>query len=477
MRLFLINWSGKKLGLIDAARELQKNHQLVYWTCANAAEEVDAAEFPGTILHDHSEALRGEPAKKLAGERFPPPGAGLLNKLYETESTVLTMMNKHFEQKTVSERKYLYWKYVGYWNAAIQKYRPDAVIFPTIPHTAYDFVIYALAKIYNIKTVMMEPIWIGDRMISMNDYIEGPKIFLNKAEPFLEREVALNGVSRDLQDEYASQDNAKKDATTIFVKNIKKQYSGIKSLKIKVRSFWTTITVLKDFSVFTKILTYFFRRFLPNQKTEYESLATPPDFGKKFVYLPLHYQPERNSSPQGGAFVDQILMAETLSAALPEGWLLYVKEHPTQWLFRGPDYFSYRFRGYYRAIVRLKNVRIVPMETNSYELIKRSRAVATIAGTAGWEAVLRRKPVLIFGYPWYRNAPGIFRIWDADSCKSAIEKIKNGFSFPEENIIKYLQVLDKATFHGYIDFDGQKVSKLSSKENSVNLTKAILSQL
>lgn len=477
MRLFFINWSGKDLGLVDVVRELKKNHQIVYWTCANAAEEVDAAEFAGTILHDHFEALRGEPAKELAGEQFSPPSEELLKKLYEAESIVLTMMNKLFEAFSVSERKYLYHSHVKYWNGVLQKYRPEAIIFPTIPHTDYDFVIYALAKIYKIKTVMMEPTWIGDRMVVMNDYIDGPQGFIKITETLRNQKPSLGAVSGDLRGEYESQAAAKQNDTTVFVKNIRKQYSGIKSLKIKARSFWTTITVLKDFSVFIKIFTYFPRRFRPNQKTEYESVAASPDFGRPFVYLPLHYQPERNSSPQGGVFVDQILMAETLSSALPDGWMLYIKEHPTQWFFRGPDYFSYRFRGYYQAMARLKNVRIVPMETSSYELISRSRAVATITGTAGWEAVLRRKPVLIFGYAWYRNAPGIFRIWDAASCRAALEKIKQNFSVSEEEVIKYLQILGKATFRGYIDLDGRKASELSPGENAVNLTSAILSCL
>ncbi|MDP3935324.1 MAG: hypothetical protein Q8Q46_03870 [Candidatus Giovannonibacteria bacterium] len=477
MRLFFINWSGKKLGMMDVVKKIKENHTVLYLTSTDLSN-INKSDFPDTILHDHSEALNGIRAEKLAGENFAPPGEGLLKKMYETESIVLTMMNKHFEEKTVSERKFLYLKYVGYWDAVLQRYRPDAIVFPTTPHTVYDFVIYALAKIYNIKTVMMEPLWIGDRMISMNDYIEGPKIFLDTAEPFLGREAALNGISRDLREEYVSQHDKNKDtAPVMFVKSVKRKYSGVVGLKIKIRSFWTTITVLGDFSVFAKIITYFPRRLRPNQRMEYMSLAAPPDFDKKFVYFPLHYQPERNSSPQGGVFVDQILMAETLSASLPEDWLLYIKEHPTQWLYRGPDYFSYRFMGYYRALAKLKNVRILPLETSARDLTERSEAVATITGTAGWEAILRRKPALIFGYPWYRHAPGVFRIWGVDSCRSALEKIKNGFSFSEEDIIKYLQVLDKATFHGYIDLYGQQVSKLSPKENSINIASEILKQL
>ena len=39
------------------------------------------------------------------------------------------------------------------------------------------------------------------------------------------------------------------------------------------------------------------------------------------------------------------------------------------------------------------------METN-LKLIDKCKAVATITGTSGWEALIRGKPVLHFGYPW-----------------------------------------------------------------------------
>ena len=102
-------------------------------------------------------------------------------------------------------------------------------------------------------------------------------------------------------------------------------------------------------------------------------------------------------------FVDQILMIETLAAALPEGWVLYVKEHPWQMWNNGLNYSSCRYPGYYKKISRLKNTFLVPIEANTFDLIKNCQAVATVTGTAGWEAVLRLKPAIVFGYAWYRE--------------------------------------------------------------------------
>ena len=44
---------------------------------------------------------------------------------------------------------------------------------------------------------------------------------------------------------------------------------------------------------------------------------------------------------------------------------------------------------------------------NTISLIKGSVAVATITGTAGWEALFHGKPVIAFGLAWYRWAQGV----------------------------------------------------------------------
>ena len=34
----------------------------------------------------------------------------------------------------------------------------------------------------------------------------------------------------------------------------------------------------------------------------------------------------------------------------------------------------------------------------------------TAGGTAGWEAVVREKPCLLFGSLWYQDCPEVFKI-------------------------------------------------------------------
>src|SRR3989344_1456017 len=152
MRLFLIQWSGKELGMIDVVKRLQRDYTIAYWVLPNIEKEVDNGEFPSTIFHEHADALQVKPAPDVDVSGFEPPSAQLLEELSTTESVVLTMMNKLLGHLSVTERKRLYYRILGYWSGVFKTHRPDVVIFPLVPHTVYDLVIYDLAKSLGIRT-------------------------------------------------------------------------------------------------------------------------------------------------------------------------------------------------------------------------------------------------------------------------------------------------------------------------------------
>ena len=64
---------------------------------------------------------------------------------------------------------------------------------------------------------------------------------------------------------------------------------------------------------------------------------------------------------------------------------------------------------FFRRLRRLRNVRLVSIDSDTYQLISKSQFVATITGTAGWEAITGGKCALIFGNAWYSDYPGVFR--------------------------------------------------------------------
>ena len=99
-----------------------------------------------------------------------------------------------------------------------------------------------------------------------------------------------------------------------------------------------------------------------------------PDFEKKFIYFPLHYQPELSTSPLAEDFVNQELIVAMISK-MPSDCYLYVKEHPR---------ISYnRSKDFYDKLLSYRNVKLLKEEINSYSLIDNSLAVATATGSVG----------------------------------------------------------------------------------------------
>lgn len=123
-----------------------------------------------------------------------------------------------------------------------------------------------------------------------------------------------------------------------------------------------------------------------------------------FVYMPLHLQPEATTSEFAGDYLDQIRAAEELLIDLPDNWRIIIKENPKQGaFFRDPSFLD-RIENNARLVLAAKAV-------DSAKLIDASAAVATIGGTAGYEAILAGKPCIVFGAAWYQRLPGVVRYY------------------------------------------------------------------
>ena len=83
------------------------------------------------------------------------------------------MMNKRFDWMGVDERKHLYYQMLGYWGPILKKYKPDLIVFTAVPHAVYDYLVYELAQLWNIRTIMFDSTLLGDRYLYMNDFRVG----------------------------------------------------------------------------------------------------------------------------------------------------------------------------------------------------------------------------------------------------------------------------------------------------------------
>ena len=478
MRLFFISWDGKEVGLNDVVARLQKkSFDIVYWTYFSE-KDLDATQFPATIFHSVSDALAGKPARGIDVSNFQPPGSDVIKMFQNTELTVLTMMDKKYERLAVEERKHLYYRLLGYWHEVLQRLKPDAIIFSVLPHEVYDFVVYAIAKKMNIKVILFQPILLTNGWnLILNDYTNESPALRDEMRKQSGTQFSVADLKPDTREHYQKHAENGEDTPPIYTRQVLSLHKGMRLLFIKLRSVWLSLRVHRDLSVLVAVLTYMPRMFLPNLKNEYRRFQSPPDFGEEFIYTTLQYQPEAQTCPQAGVFADQLLMIETLSAALPPGWFVYVKEHPSLWPVRGLKFYHFRYQGYYESIARLKNVKLVPVETDSFQLIRHAKAVATGAGSVGWEALLRSKPVLVFGYPWYQSCEGVCKVTDRVSCRAVLEKIKNGFEISQQKVINFLACVDTVSVEAYFSGFAAGISKIGPRQNTENILRAIETEL
>ena len=139
------------------------------------------------------------------------------------------------------------------------------------------------------------------------------------------------------------------------------------------------------------------------------------------MFFPLHMQPEKTTSAFGGVFEDQYLVVKMLSAATPPDWRVAVKEHPVQLV---PDHIerrNYRDVAYYALLAGMPKVVLLSPAAPYDDLMRYSRANATIAGSIGWESLLLGKAPIVFGKNWYSKCRACLTISSVEECKAAME--------------------------------------------------------
>jgi hypothetical protein len=134
----------------------------------------------------------------------------------------------------------------------------------------------------------------------------------------------------------------------------------------------------------------------------YKSICVPVDKlakVEKYVYFPLHFQPEASTVPLGGIFGDQNLIISYLIDFVPDDCFIVVKEHPAMWhrtkaIENIKNVRSYDF---YSNLNKDDKVLFVDEDVNPYYLINNSQFTVTVSGSVVLESLLFKKYCLVFG--------------------------------------------------------------------------------
>lgn len=162
---------------------------------------------------------------------------------------------------------------------------------------------------------------------------------------------------------------------------------------------------------------YLIREALDQYRLRHPRVASLDDLrNKKFVYFPLHTEPEMSLHWMSPECFIQIEAIARLARDLPADTLLVVKE-----TIYG---FGRRPRDFYEQLRAFKNVVVIDAFERGIEVMQASVAVATMTGSGGLEAALTGKPVILFGrHNYYDFLDHVRKVWRDDDLRPAIHDL------------------------------------------------------
>lgn len=208
--------------------------------------------------------------------------------------------------------------------------------------------------------------------------------------------------------------------------------------------------------------------YYPLKKIVYKNIWDNIDRNKKekFLLVPLHYQPEASTLTYAQEYLNQFEHIKKLSQIIPINYFLYVKEHPSMFIKRNTKE--------YNKIKSLHNVKLISPFEDQLELLKNSRGVITLTNTTGYEAILYKKPVYLFGKVFYQEYDYVNKIKNYSELRELIIKNEN-YSVDEHNYHSFiLSVLQSLKIGNYnlVTLDPSTLNK----ENGINIAKIILEE-
>lgn len=363
---------------------------------------------------------------------------------------------------------------IGFWAAYLQHHKIELVIFPVWPHGGESYVLYEVCRAleiptyiqcfsslcenrnYVVKTIEQDLTQLTSRYEELcKEYAGRPMDEIPLGGEYGEIFSKMSDPESDKTPYYMKNWDQKKFPLPSYITTSKdcheivqksKQSGTLRNVpwKTRLRSFfyqWALLDIrLSEGRILKSILRIKSLRYRRDiwLDQHYEDLSIEPDFSKKYIYFPLHYQPECTSNPQGGGvYYQQSIPIRLVAESLPNDIFIYVKENPKQ-------LYGARIPELYDELCSIPNVKLVKPDTDTYQLIEHSIAVATLTGTAGWEGLFYGKPFLMFGYYFYQHMPGVFHVRTKKEVEAAINIILKGeYHFTLRDIKLYLKAMDE----------------------------------
>lgn len=338
-------------------------------------------------------------------------------------------------------------EYLNVFNILLNRYyellvtrKIELLIFEDAPHDGANYLLYLLAKAMKIPTLILFQSVFPGRFFYVFD-LEEYGSYENSPE-YIDSFGGINverKFEKDLfymKKETLSEKWKRASGKLYHIKEtIEKRAEVRRIAEKKYEGFWN--------GIYERGARRFLERALARcyNKRKTNFFNKEADFDCQYIYFPLHLQPEMTTSSLGGVYCDQLLAIERLALILPENWKIYVKENPKQTDFM-------RGKHFYERLAAISKVVGVKTDTDTYALIKAAQFVATISGTAGWEAISGGKKVIVFGKAWYRLLPGVYMYEDGLKLEQLLQE-----EIDHADLQRKLEKILKKTAPGLVNKD------------------------
>jgi hypothetical protein len=474
-RVFYIECSGAIWRSVATHCQSQAGWMPVLWTAGAADSAAVRQAFPQALFVAGPDATLG-----LQHDQAPwplePVSLETLIALAVDESVGLHMMDRMDPGCGAGfphDARRRHWHgLLRWWSAAIDHLKPDLIVFSISPHVVFDYALLALARHRGIATCMFERLGLPGWVFPMADFAQGSEALRSalREKPLVPVAAVPGAFGAWLNDSLAG--GAAVPAN--FQKKLERYRLGqrlpslTRAVGYELKRAWVlwrrhgghpaTTSYLRSArlphgragqweTLLARLNGVWFKRGLMRQ---HDALVRSPQGGEDYIFLALHYQPERATVPMGGLFGDQLLIVDWLLAALPPGWKLYVKEHPWQLQPFGRGEVQ-RSNAFYQQLCRHENVVLVPRDLPTTGLVRGARAVATVTGSVGWDALCAGIPVLLFGAAWYRDCPGVHAVCTLDGLRAEFDRLRLGCQPSVEAIAAFCLALSHTCVVGVLE--------------------------
>ena len=326
-------------------------------------------------------------------------------------------VDRALKYKSYEDSERLITAIYNFWNDYFDKIKPNIVVHEMVSLSINHLCAVAAKekKILYISEIQIPGLHKTNLLFA--NYWGGSVLFTNECNITLKKET----------EKFIDDFNKKNQE--VFFGGLFKNKSAIKYLLPAIKRF---ISIKMNKNKYPNLEDYI-DNFIVNDKScinKYKNLQLYSkikwdsfDQSKNYYFYPFHLEPEAAVFFWGdGIYSNQIKLIENIAASLPPNTYLYVKDHPHDIGYRNPnDYFQLK---------KINNIKLINANESGYNIIKNSKGVITINGSAGFEALLLNKPVFYFGHPYYEHFYNTFKIENIKDLKNVLNKnieIKSNF--------------------------------------------------